>query len=406
MGIESVIVALVDDDSLVLKIMSRQLRNAGIKNVLAFSSAEQAMQQVALSPEKIDVLIADLQMPGIDGIELARSLSKARFSGGLIFCSAEGTRLLEAAGSLAKAHGLQFLGILDKPAPTQQLLNLVFDGLKAREASIRMPVLQIQAEELQEAIRKDELINHYQPQVSVRDGSIVGVEALVRWRSPSRGLVFPDQFIPLAESSGLIDELTDVVLSNTLKDANQWLKRGFEWRVATNVSMHNLIALDFPEKVLRAAAKHNVPLGQIILEVTETQLMNNPTASLDILARLRLKGISLSIDDFGTGFSSLAQLRSIPFNELKIDRSFVKNVAQHATNRAIVEASLDMAEALGMTSVAEGVETRADLEWLKGHGNCDVAQGYYIARPMSADDLLPWLERRGRVLPNCRSVQI
>jgi EAL domain-containing protein (putative c-di-GMP-specific phosphodiesterase class I) len=216
------------------------------------------------------------------------------------------------------------------------------------------------------------------------------VEALVRWQHPKDDLVFPDQFITTAEEHGLIDELTRVVLTAALQQARIWQDAGLHLRVAVNVSMDNISSLEFPDFVARTAAKAGVPLTNLVLEVTESRLMKNPLAALDILTRLRLKHISLSIDDFGTGHSSLAQLRDIPFDELKVDRGFVHGAWRDSSLRAIFEANLGMAQQLGMKTVAEGVEDLEDWDFLCAAG-CDLAQGYFIARPMPAEEIMGWL---------------
>jgi EAL domain-containing protein (putative c-di-GMP-specific phosphodiesterase class I) len=194
----------------------------------------------------------------------------------------------------------------------------------------------------------------------------------------------------VAESSGQIDALTRSVLSQAMGQARRWREAGMGLRVAVNVSMDNLARLDFPEFVLREAVHHGVPLTDLMLEVTESRLMRDARVPMDILTRLRLKHIGLSIDDFGTGHSSLAQLRDIPFDELKIDRGFVHGNRDQPTQRAIFAASLEMAHQLDMTAVAEGVEDRADWDFARAAG-CDIAQGYFIGRPMPAEALPDWI---------------
>ena len=255
-----------------------------------------------------------------------------------------------------------------------------------RAASRRTP------EELDRALRTQQLVLHYQPKVALADGAVVGVEALVRWRHPVDGLLYPDSFVSVAEASGQIDALTRHVLSQALAQARRWRDAGLALKVAVNVSMDNLARLDFPEFVLRETAHHGVPPTELLLEVTESRLMRDARAPMDILTRLRLKHIGLSIDDFGTGHSSLAQLRDIPFDELKIDRGFVHGSRELATQRAIFNASLDMAHQLEMTAVAEGVEDRADWDFVRESG-CDIAQGYFIGRPMPADALPEWMRQ-------------
>jgi EAL domain-containing protein (putative c-di-GMP-specific phosphodiesterase class I) len=249
------------------------------------------------------------------------------------------------------------------------------------------------ADELRRALQGDEFRVHYQPKLLLADGGLVGVEALVRWQHPVDGLVYPDSFIHTAEQHGLVDPLTDVVLDLSLAQAAAWRAQGLTPRVAVNVSMDSLVRLDFPERVLARVAAHGLVADDLMLEVTESRLIQDLRASLDILTRLRLNGIGLAIDDFGTGHSSLAQLRDLPFDELKIDRGFVHGSRQSSTQRAIVAASIEMAHQLGMRTVAEGVEDQADWDAVRAAG-CDIAQGWFIGKPMPGPQLLEWLAAR------------
>lgn len=235
-----------------------------------------------------------------------------------------------------------------------------------------------------------ELFNVYQPQVELATGQVAGVETLVRWQHPEDGLVGPEHFIPLAEEHHLIDDLTRSMLGHALLQARAWTEAGLRLHVGVNISMDNLGALDFPDFVARALVTAGVPPEQLVLEVTESRLMTNALSALDILTRLRLKHIGLSIDDFGTGHSSLAQLRDIPFDELKLDKGFVHGAHHDISNRAILEANLGMARQLGMRSVAEGVEDRADWDLLQ-RMRCDLAQGYFISRPMAGSEIPGWI---------------
>ncbi|MHB1591928.1 MAG: EAL domain-containing protein, partial [Sulfuricella sp.] len=218
----------------------------------------------------------------------------------------------------------------------------------------------------------------------------IGMETLVRWRHPKDGMVFPDQFIGIAEQHGLIDELTRVVMTGALAQARIWQDAGLTLRVAVNLSMDNLTSLNFLDYVAEITAKAGVPPQEVVLEVTESRLMHDQRVPLEILTRLHLKRFRLSIDDFGTGNSSLTQLRDIPFGELKIDQSFVHGAWANDTQRAMFDASLGLAKQLGMEAVAEGVEDQADWDFVLQQG-CDLAQGYFIAKPMSAEYLPTWL---------------
>ena len=241
------------------------------------------------------------------------------------------------------------------------------------------------------AIAGGQLVNYYQPQVSLATGDVLGVETLARWRHPADGLVFPDQFIGVAETHGIIRSLTRVVIAGALAQAANFKKEtGSALSVAVNVSMDDLGALDFVDYVAGQAEAAGVPAAQVTLEVTESRLMRNFRVSFEVLTRLRLKRFRLSIDDFGTGHSTLAQLRDIPFDELKIDRGFVHGAGADKTLMAIFDASRLLSRQLNMALVAEGVEDRADWDFLR-RSACGAAQGYFIARPMPAESLRGWI---------------
>jgi diguanylate cyclase (GGDEF)-like protein/PAS domain S-box-containing protein len=245
--------------------------------------------------------------------------------------------------------------------------------------------------DLRRAIEGNELILNYQPQVDVRSGALTAVEALVRWRHPKRGLVAPDEFIPLAEQTRLIGPLTRWVLSTALRQCAAWREAGLDVAVAVNISAHDLQDLALPEVVTELLAGNGLEPGYLRLEITESSLMADPHRAHDTLARLRAQGVQVAIDDFGTGYSSLAYLKRLPVDELKIDRSFIRNMATDGGARAIVRAVIDLADDLDLRVVAEGVEDRATWEALAALG-CDVAQGYFFAPPLAPSDLVGWAQ--------------
>ncbi|MCC6075276.1 EAL domain-containing protein [Pseudomonas sp. GCM10022188] len=393
-------VLIVDDDPFICRLLTRQLRSLGFAKVTACERALAAVAQLEQAPDSIDLVLCDLQMPEMDGIEFIRHLVRLDFAGALVLVSGEDERILQSAERLAQAHHLRVLGTLFKPVPSGRLQKLLEQAAAERAAPRAADSRSYSAEDLARGIAAGELVNHYQPKVDFHGARVIGVETLVRWQHPQDGLVYPDRFIELAEDSGLIEALMRAVLGNALREARQWRDAGHLLQVAVNVSMDNLQVLDFPDFVEQEALAAGVPLHSLVLEVTESHLMKNRQAALDILTRLRLKRISLSIDDFGTGHSSLVQLRDIPFNELKIDRSFVHGAWRDVSLRSILDASLAMARKLGMKTVAEGIEDRADWDHLLAAG-CDVAQGWFIAKAMPAAQLPAWLkewERRRREL--------
>ena len=230
----------------------------------------------------------------------------------------------------------------------------------------------------------------YQPKVSLADGSLKRVEALVRWRDPKLGMVPPSRFVPLAERHGLIDDLTQWGLRTALRQWLSWQEQGIDTCIAFNISALSLDQLDFPDLVERMCRALEVPTNRLVLELTEGA--TQPLIKLmDTLTRFRIKGIGLAIDDFGTGYSTLMQLRQLPFTELKIDRFFINDATTSADSALIVKSMVGLAHGLGMTCTAEGVETEAQLKLLR-ELKCDVAQGYFVARPMEPGALKPWIE--------------
>lgn len=242
--------------------------------------------------------------------------------------------------------------------------------------------------ELSRAIEDQRLRMLYQPKISLRDGTLVRVEALVRWTDPELGIVEPSRFIPLAEEHGLIDDLTQWGLRTILKQWLEWRDNGIDTGIAFNISALSLQHLDFPDLVERMCRGLDVPTNRLVLELTEGA--TQPLVKLmDALTRFRIKGIGLAIDDFGTGYSTLMLLRQLPFTELKIDQAFVADLANSRDSRLIVQSITDLAHGLGLTATAEGVETVEQLRLVRELG-CDVAQGYLISQPLEPGTLAAW----------------
>lgn len=382
---------VIDDDPFMLSLLTRQLAALDVEDVAAYGKAAEALAALGADRATTELIVCDLQMPEMDGVEFIRHLVGLGYVGRLILVSGEDERILDTAERLARSQRLEVLGALRKPVSREALQQLLARRSppcrQARGASASSR--KYSAERLGEAIAVGELVNHYQPKIALETGALVGVEALARWRHPQDGLVHPDCFIAVAEERGLIEQLTRSVLRTALAQLGVWREQGLQVRVAVNVSMENLRDLDFPDFIARALAEAEVAPTDLVLELTESRLMTHPSGSLDILTRLRLKRIGLSIDDFGTGHSSLAQLLNIPFDELKIDRQFVHGAHRDHSRQTIFEASIAMARQLGLRTVAEGIEDRADWDFVRRNG-ADLAQGYFVARPMAAADLPAW----------------
>ncbi|RBY96000.1 GGDEF-domain containing protein [Blastococcus sp. TF02-8] len=250
--------------------------------------------------------------------------------------------------------------------------------------------------QLRRALDRGELVLHYQPKLALSTGVIDGVEALVRWQHPTRGLLYPDAFIDLAESAGLMSRLTTQVVDMALAQCRVWADQGRTLTMAVNVSPSNLVDEQFPDEVATLLAAHDLSAGSLVLEVTESLLMEDRERAVRVLSRLRDDGVGVAIDDYGTGHSSLAYLAALPVTELKLDRTFVSAMTGSRRAESIVTSTLQLAHALGLVLVAEGAEDQATVDALAGLG-CDVVQGYHLSRPLPPDQLWSWLEERSPV---------
>jgi EAL domain-containing protein (putative c-di-GMP-specific phosphodiesterase class I)/ActR/RegA family two-component response regulator len=369
---------IVDDEASMGTLISRIAKGCGFDTKHA-PTAQQGLELIASwQPTH---LVLDLQMPDTDGIELLRELAALRCVARIVITSGHGSQVLNTALRLGIERGLAIEGTLPKPFEASALKTLLV-GLRS-EAEWLNPA------ELEAAIADDQLVLYYQPKIDVRNSAITGFEALVRWAHPARGLVPPDRFVPLAESSGLMDAMTHWVLNAALKQLAEWAEQGLH--VGINVSVSNLKDVRFADLMDSLCRRYGVATGRVCIEVTESSAMSDDIVAMDILARLSLKGFLISIDDFGTGYSSFIRLLRMPISEIKIDQSFVKECHLNRESFIIVKSIVDLAHNLGMTVIAEGVENEQILTILAGMG-CDRAQGYHVSKPMPASAVLPWCQ--------------
>jgi len=340
------------------------------------------------------LILLDLMMPDMDGIEVLRMLSSLHCKASILLMSGITIRVMETAEKLAHALGLSIAGHLVKPFRLAELENALRKHT-AEETSIAVkhdPRVAYPDDELRSAVANDEFVVHYQPQIDLDTGYVFGVEALARWQPPHSELIYPDDFIARTESLGLIDDLCWLIAERGLSEMKQFADEDHAVpRLALNVSAHSLHDLTFPDTFVATLKKHDVPTHGVMVEITESALIEELSRSLDVLTRLRVKSVQLSIDDFGTGYAMMQQLVAIPATELKIDKAFVLNMHANNSDRVMVQKTIEIGHELGMKVTAEGVETREQLEYLRLRG-CDSAQGYFFSRPLPAPELVLWLD--------------
>lgn len=370
-------ILIVDDDPQVCALVVSVAEANGIGAVAAQNRGQFLARYLERRPAAI---FLDLIMPETDGIELLRYLAEDRCQATIVLISGAGPRVLATAQRLGTTLGLKVSGTLTKPFGVAELEAIL--------GKIGGDVHPIEKKELEEAIQAGQLVVFFQPKTRLQKEErrdIVGCEALVRWQHPNRGLVAPDHFIPLAEKSGLIANLTDWVLGSAISQARAWRDKGLTIEISLNLSPYLLADLSLPDRMTALAESEGFPASAIVLEITESGAMANATASMDILTRFRLKGFGLSLDDFGTGYSSLVQLHRLPFNEMKIDKSFVMEIGRDREADKIVRSIAGLARGLELKLCAEGIETTAALDFLRSL-DCDTGQGYLISKPLPADE--------------------
>lgn len=396
---------IVDDEQQYIDLMIEMISIAGL-SATGFTSAKLFIDQPVADT---DIILLDLNMPGMDGIEVMRTLYDKGCMPTYILVSGFDDRVLHSAKQFADAKNILVARKLSKPINTKEFIHYISQlhiETRLQLINARVPqkkatnILQkLSLEQLKIAIRERQLVLFYQPKLNMKTREITGFEALVRLRHPELGLIFPDQFIAMAEQNNLISELTYEVFRLATEDYLRFRTAGINPGISINISAQDLLDLSMPEHFAELAKAKNIPPEAITIELTETAILKSVSDSLDILNRLRMKGFSLSIDDFGTGYSSLVQLYQAPFTELKIDQSFVMRMLDDDEALSIVKICILLAKELKLTSVAEGIESQEIWDKLEQLG-CDLAQGYFISKPVPIDDCCEWAKKNSAVKPS------
>lgn len=388
---------VVDDDALMTELISMLLRDCGLEQIRTANAGEAALELLAAHPAHL--LICDLNMPGMDGVQLINRVAALDPRPAILLLSGEDPRILDSSRQFAEAKQLTVLGVLRKPVARDPLLTLLRAYRpEARAGRDESRQATFDGAGLHVGLARGALRLAYQPKVELRTGQLVGVESLLRWRDPTHGNVLPLAVVSAAEAQGLIDDLTLAVLARAAEDRRVLADRGCAINFAVNLSLQNLKRVGIVERMREIVADARGTPADFTLEVTETHLVDDLAQVLEALIRLRLLGFNISLDDYGTGASTMQLLSQLPSSELKIDRSFVAAGPLSGQGRAFLRSAVELGLQMGQTVVAEGVETDAERDLVAKLG-CQLGQGYLFARPMSLDALLTWAIRQATPLP-------
>jgi EAL domain-containing protein (putative c-di-GMP-specific phosphodiesterase class I)/CheY-like chemotaxis protein len=386
---------VLDDDKAVADFLASVGVGCGWA-VHAVEHEDEFQKLVSASPP--DAIMLDLQLATSDGVEQLQFLHDRHYTGAIVLMSGFDARVLSSAQQIGDSLGLNVVAVLEKPTRPVQVREVLAQIARAPAAGLPAAAdgqpasAAISADDVAQAIRAGRMELHLQPIIAATSRAVKRAEALIRWRDPSRGLVGPDQFIPIAEQDGaVIDRLTMWVAETGVSHYQRLAEMGSGIQICINISGRNLQSQDFPDRMAGLLERYSVPQGALGLEITESVAMHDLDATASVLTRLRLKGFPVAIDDFGTGHSSLITLRRMPFTAIKIDKSFVSELETSKDSLTIVRSVIQLAHDMGLASVAEGVGT-ADAARLLTELGIDGLQGYYFSEPLPFNGFAAWLK--------------
>jgi EAL domain-containing protein (putative c-di-GMP-specific phosphodiesterase class I)/CheY-like chemotaxis protein len=383
---------IAEDDEFQRRWLVVMLTRLGARHIIEAENGRVALDLLQKNGQRIHISFIDLNMPDMDGIELVRHLANADYPGAIVLTSALGAALLFSVETMSKAYGINLLGTFEKPATPELLQALIGQYQPPSPHATSLNAVRVfSLEEIQHGLAQQQFEPFFQPKVELATGKVKAVEAFVRWHHPEYGLVSPPSFIPVLEASGHMETLTWLVIERSVAACRVWHDRGLMLSVSINLSSTSLAEPGLAEKILAHIAQHGIETHYVTFEITELMAMTDVPICLENIARLRMKGFGLSVDDYGTAHSNVQQLLRIPFLDLKIDRSFVAGASKNQSMHIALSSCLDLARKLHRNSVAVGVETREDWDLLRDLG-CTYAQGYYIAKPMERDAVPGWIE--------------
>jgi EAL domain-containing protein (putative c-di-GMP-specific phosphodiesterase class I)/CheY-like chemotaxis protein len=390
---------VADGDPVQRQSLTAMLGRLGGGHISEAANGHAALRSVdSAMASAIDVAIIDLALPGMDGLELIRHLARARCRAGIIIVGAQGRDVLFSAESIARAHGVDVLGAIATPVAQQNLAALIALHLARLEASgaamgarDRAPRPALTFEEIGQGLQARQFEPFFQPMIELETGHVKGLETFARWRHPQHGVLEPADFMPPLQQRGRVDFLDWSMIEASVAGCRALHDQGIPISISINLSPHTLVQASFITQMNACLAQHRILADYITFELPESAVLSTDLLFLERLLRLRMQGFGLAIDDYGTGCTNLQALARIPFSELKIDRGFVDGASKSPALATVLRTCLGLARSLDRRSVAVGVETEADWDFLQGMG-CTYAQGYYIAKPMALDDFPDWLK--------------
>ena len=390
-GLDALAVLVIEDHAFQRGVLVRLLKSLGVSRVLEAEDGGSALALVRANRDSLALIISDVDMPEMDGLEFLRRLAKEAPLTPVALHSALDRALLKSIEAMSAEYGLELVGTLEKPATEEALLDLLHTVVQ-RNSMIERVEPPANESEVAFALSRHEFEPWFQPKIDLRTGRACGAEVLVRWCRLHAQPLPPDRFLSVIVASGLMRKMTLGLATQSAQYLRELGPSGASFTLSLNVCPTLLDDPDFADALVRSLLDAGAKPDEVVLEITETAASRNQGAALENLARLRMRGFDLSVDDFGTGFSSLAQLVRAPFSELKIDRSFVSRIASDSAARTLVESVIAMARRLGLRTVAEGIETEQQHEILLAL-DCDMGQGYLFAKPMPVNDWLTWMQR-------------
>ncbi|MBN9288983.1 MAG: hypothetical protein BGO43_08145 [Gammaproteobacteria bacterium 39-13] len=370
---------IVDDDLAIHRLFSDIAQNCGYlvntaDDILSVSTVYKKFQPT--------LIFLDLSLTEGDGVEVLRLLSEHGCKSPIVVISSHDDKVRATTVRLGESRGLMMAGTFQKPIDIKTL-TVILNKYKNYGFNFN-------EQDIERAIKNHEFILHYQPKVLIKTKEIIGAEALVRWQVPSqKNLIYPDAFIPFSEKTGSISNLSRYIIQQAIKQIHE---HQIDFQLSINLSGRDLTDLSLPDEIVSYVKKYRIDPAKICFEITETSVMSQPTVAMDILTRLRIHGFELSMDDFGIGYSSLIELHRMPFSELKIDKSFIKNLSISSDTLPIVRCIINLGKGLSLKVVAEGVETQEAWNILEKE-ECHYAQGYFISQPLDISSFLDFVKK-------------